>query len=297
MRGFNPDHLKALAEVVEQGSFTAAARHLSLSQPAVSIQIRDLEERCGLTLLERGGRRPTLTAAGQDLLVHAKRIAQENDLALATMRRHKNGALGRVRVGMSTTTLIYVAGNAIRQLRREHPTLQISVSVGTSPELSGLVRDNDLDLAVVTLPIDMAQLASAVMLDDEMVAILPADWPGIPAQVTPAYIAEQPLVLEHRAAVLRGMVLDWLPSGGANLDQVFELSHLEAIKGAVAAGIGASIVPQVLVQDAQRLAGIAVRPLKPKLFRKLAIVQRRDKAMTDAIAVVRKTLLQCRLGP
>ncbi len=297
MRGFNPDQLKALAEVVEQGSFTAAARRLSLSQPAVSIQIRELEERCGLTLLERTGRRPTLTAAGQDLLVHAKRIAHENDLALATMRRHKNGALGRVRVGMSTTTLSYLAGDALRQLRRQHPTLQVSVAVGTSPELANLVRDNDLDLAIVTLPIDMAQLASAVMLEDELVAILPADWTGIPSQITPAYMSEQPLVLEHRAAVLRAMVLEWLRDGGINLESVLELTHLEAIKAAVAAGIGASIVPHVLVQGDQLSKGIAVHPLKPKLLRKLAIVQRRDKAMTDAIAVVRKTLMQCRVVP
>ncbi len=80
MRGFNPDHLKAFLEVVEQGSFTAAARRLNLSQPAVSIQIRDLEDRCGVQLIERSGRRPTLTAAGQELLAHAKRVVHENEL-------------------------------------------------------------------------------------------------------------------------------------------------------------------------------------------------------------------------
>ena len=294
MRGFNPDQLKAFLAVVEHGSFTAAARRLSLSQPAVSIQIRELEDRCGLALIERSGRKPTLTAAGHDLLIHAKRVVHENDQAMATMRRHKDGSLGRVRLGMSTTTLIYIAGHALRQLRRDHSTMQIAITVGTSPELADLVRDNDLDLAIITLPVDPAHLTTTALLEDDLVAILPSNWTDAPATVTPQYFSEQPLVLEHRAAVLREMVINWLPDARIELDNVLELSHLEAIKGAVAVGIGMSIVPEVLFKDRIVQPGLIVRPLKPRLTRKLAIIQRRDKAVTEAISVTKAMLLEGR---
>src|SRR5687767_3841420 len=106
MRGLNPDQLRALTEVVELGSFTAAARRLNLTQPAISLQIRQLEERLGLTLVERLGKRAYATAPGRELVEHAQRMAREADAALAAMRRYHEGWLGRVRVGTLVSALI-----------------------------------------------------------------------------------------------------------------------------------------------------------------------------------------------
>ena len=79
MRGLNPDHLRAFAEVVAQASFTRAAKRLNLAQPTVSIQIRELETRLGVRLIDRLGKRAFATAAGRELLEHARRIAEENE--------------------------------------------------------------------------------------------------------------------------------------------------------------------------------------------------------------------------
>ncbi len=207
------------------------------------------------------------------------------------MRRYKDGSVGRVRIGMSSTTLIYTAGKVLRNLRRDHPTIQISVVAGTSPELANLVRDNDLDLAIVTLPVDMAQLNSTAMVEDELVAILPVHWKDVPDVVTPAFFRNRPLVLDYRAAVLRRMIVDWLDDPLDIEEDAIHLSHLEAIKGAVSAGLGASIVPAVIVHGAKPPDGLIVRPLKPRISRKLAVVQRRDKAMTDSMRVASKALL------
>src|SRR5438309_8273944 len=99
MRGLNVDQLRTLVEVVELGSFSAAARRLNLSQPAISLQIRELEARCGLQLVQRSGKTVVPTAAGRDLVAHAERIAAQADQALAAMRAHKDGLVGRVHVG------------------------------------------------------------------------------------------------------------------------------------------------------------------------------------------------------
>ena len=96
MRSLNPDHLRTLAEVVAQGSFTHAARRLNLAQPTVSLQVRELEDRLGVRLVDRLGKRAFATAAGRELIEHGKRIAEETEALLAAMRRHREGWLGRV---------------------------------------------------------------------------------------------------------------------------------------------------------------------------------------------------------
>src|SRR5438270_14096887 len=99
MRSLNLDQLRTLSEVLAQGSFSAAARKLNLTQPAVSLQIRELEGRCGVRLIECSGRRVVATAAGGELIAHAERIGAEAERALAAMRRHREGCVGRVRLG------------------------------------------------------------------------------------------------------------------------------------------------------------------------------------------------------
>jgi DNA-binding transcriptional LysR family regulator len=293
MRGFNPDHLKALLEVVEQGSFTAAARRLNLSQPAVSIQIRDLEERCGVQLIERAGRKPILTAAGEELVVHAKRLVKENEAAVNSMRRFKSGSVGRVRIGMSTTMLIYTAGKILRDLRRDHPSIELSVVIGTSQEHGNQVRDNDLDIGIVTMPIETGQLAVTPMMNEELVAILPVHWKDIPDVVTPSYFKNRPLVLDHRTAMLRRLIVDWLDEPLDIEEDSVHLSHLEAIKGGVAAGLGASIVPAVMVRT-KATDGLVVRPLKPRIVRDIAIVRHQNKALTEPMQITIRALQQAK---
>src|ERR1700740_3638987 len=108
MRGLNLDHLQAFTEVASLGTFSAAAERLSLTQPAVSLQIGQLEKRLGVRLLERLGRRVTTTAAGQDLLDHAARIDGAVAAALAALAPHVRGEAGRLRMGTGGTASIYL---------------------------------------------------------------------------------------------------------------------------------------------------------------------------------------------
>jgi DNA-binding transcriptional LysR family regulator len=106
VRGLNFDQLRALVEVVERGSFSAAARELNLTQPAVSLQIRELERRFGLRLIERLGKRAHPTVPGRELVDAARRIFRECDHADAAMRRFREGWIGRVQLGTNLTAMI-----------------------------------------------------------------------------------------------------------------------------------------------------------------------------------------------
>jgi DNA-binding transcriptional LysR family regulator len=103
VRGLNFDQLRTLLEVVEQGSFSAAARRLNLTQPAISLQIRELERRFGVRLIERLGKQAHATVPGRELVEAARRILRECDHADAAMRRFREGWTGRVHVGMTLT--------------------------------------------------------------------------------------------------------------------------------------------------------------------------------------------------
>ena len=105
MRSLNLDQLRTLMEVVLLGNFSAAARRLNLTQPAVSLQIRELEQRFGVRLVERMGRRAHATAPGRDLIEQAQRIFAECQTADSMMRRFRDGWLGSVHIGTTLTAL------------------------------------------------------------------------------------------------------------------------------------------------------------------------------------------------
>src|SRR5262245_48335158 len=132
MRGLSLDQLRTLQTVVELASFTGAARRLNLSQSAVSVQIRELEERCGVRLLDRLGKKAYATAAGRDVLAHAKRISEEADAITAAMRRYREGWIGRVHIGAALTALMYLLPPALKKLHTEHPGIEIIVSNATT---------------------------------------------------------------------------------------------------------------------------------------------------------------------
>jgi len=106
MRSFNLDQLRTFLEVVEIGSFSGAARRLNLTQPAVSSQIRELEARCGIQLIDRVGKQVQTTAAGMDLVEHARRIMRECESMDLAMHRFHDGWQGRVHIGTNLTSTV-----------------------------------------------------------------------------------------------------------------------------------------------------------------------------------------------
>lgn len=246
-----------------------------------------------MQLVERIGKRAYPTEPGRHLVEHARRIIEEGDLAAATMRRYREGWLGRVRVGASGT-LVYMLPQALRPLRDSHPGLEISINLGSAPDIARLVQDNQLDIALITLPIDQGKarispLRTTPLREESLVAILPTDVSKPPAAVTPEYLASHPLVIAPAHSNLTVQMMHWLASAPERPRVVMELDSAEAIKFAVAAGLGVSILPPLAAAEGS--AAIIVRPLRPPLLRTLALVQRRDKPDEPALRLVREALV------
>jgi DNA-binding transcriptional LysR family regulator len=291
MRSLNPDHLRALTEVVAHGSFTRAAKRLNLAQPTVSLQIRELETRLGVRLVDRLGKRAFATAAGRELIEHATRLAQETERLLAAMRRHRDGWLGQVRIGSSTTALIYHLPPVLQDLRKRHPNIELVVTTGTTAGVVERILRNEIDLGVVSLPISERLLDVVPLKNEPLVAIFSAGASDLPARITPKFLLQYPLLLEFARAQVRALIMSWLAEGSADPRPAMELDNLEAVKRMVASGLGASIVPEAAIADALDRSSLAARPLKPPLTRTLALVQRRDKASDAALEHVRGALL------
>src|SRR5499433_3592591 len=192
MRSLNLDQLRAFVEVVERGSFTAAARELNLTQPAVTHQVQELERRFQVTLVERFGKRAYLTEAGEKLIEHARTLLDADSRTQVMMRRFGDGWLGRVRVGTSMTVLMYLLPPILRQLKTDHPQLEINLKAGLTATTLQMLKTNALDLGLCAIPIEDPAFETVPLFTDELVAILPAQSQRVPKKVTPAFLSQCP---------------------------------------------------------------------------------------------------------
>jgi DNA-binding transcriptional LysR family regulator len=294
MRNLNLYQLRAFVTVVEQRGFSAAARRLHLTQPAVSLQIKALEERLGIGLLERLGKKAHPTAAGRELMGAAERIFRACEEAERLMQRYRDGWIGRVSLGTINTAFSYDLPPILRRLRQEHPGLELQiVNLPTMESVDGIL-ENRLDIAIVTLPVEDRQLRITPLRDEQMVAICPAGLQGVPDVVTPAYVATQPLLLEHERAASQGLVTRWLDRAKVHATVPMRLGSIEALKSAVASELGISIIPDIAAHS--RNGDFVMRPLDPPLPAPIGLIEHASKPDTLALGIVRAALLSLREG-
>jgi len=295
MRSLNLDQLRTFVEVAKRGSFTAAAKSLNLSQPAITHHVQELERRFKVVLLERIGKRAYPTDAGEKLIEHARHLLDEDAHTLENMRRFNDGWLGRVRIGTSMTVLVYALPPILQQLKIEHPQLELNLKAGLTATTLRMLKTNDLDLGLCALPIEDPAFQITELFDDELFAILPADQKDVPKKVTPVFLSRCPLILGNETAALRRTVTDWLALAGPPPKPVMEFDNVEAIKSLVAVGFGASIVPGLSLRaEHAQPANIQVVPISPRSKRRIGLVQLKGKRDTEGVKLVATALLALR---
>ena len=274
----NLGHLQTFVAVLRHGSFSAAAQRLDITQPAVSLQIRQLEKRLGASLIERVGRRARPTAAGSELLAHAEQIQAVVASAVDAVARRATGAVGRVRLGTGATACIFLLPRLLKELRQRFPLLEITVTTGNTADIVKAIEENVLDVGLVTLPAAGRAFDITPVLNDEFVVIAPHAL-KLPARVTAAVLATKPVLLFEPGGNTRKITDQWLAASGVALKPVMSLGSVEAIKALVAAGLGCAILPAMAVPNVSERGELIVRPLSPRLQRTLAVVIRRDKRL------------------
>jgi DNA-binding transcriptional LysR family regulator len=283
---FNPAHLRTLQEIAKRGSFSRAADALRLTQPAVSLHIRQLEEAVGLPVLERVGKRAFPTRAGEILIDHAARAFAELDAAAEAVRRLRGVVAGRIRLGTGATASIHLLPPLLRRLRVRYPDLELIVVTGNAPDMARAVAQNELDVAIVTLPVSPRHVVVSAVLHDPLLAIAP---PGPRWRrrkpVTAAELAEHPLMLYESGGTIRRVIDAWFRRAGVSPHVAMELGNEEAIKKLVGAGLGLSIIPAIATRVEARAGTLVALRLDPPLARRLGVIRRRDKPSSPALDV------------
>ena len=174
MRGLSLDQLRALAEVAETGSFTEAALRLNLTQPAISLRYASSRAASASPSSNAWGSVRSRSRPDIDLIEHGRRMITEADRALATMRRHKDGRVGRVHLGTVVTALTYLLPPVLRRLRAAHPDIELVITTGTTDYIVEQMLANLIDLGFITLPADARIFEVTAIRRDPLLAILPA---------------------------------------------------------------------------------------------------------------------------
>ena len=273
MREISLDRLRTLVAIADLGSFAEAARVLNLAPPTVSLHIADLEARVGGTLLSRTRGRVQPSAIGETLVERARRLLADAQQALEDVQRQVQGLAGRVRLGASTGAIAQLMPQALETLSHAHPGIDVQVAVLTSRETLGKLAEGSLDIGLVALPQSPVKgVHIAPWRRDPVMAYLPARW-DCPPVVTPDWLATQPLILNDSTTGLSRLTWEWFNSAGQQPTPRIQLNYNDAIKSLVAAGYGATLLPN---EGSTPLADtrIVMRPLQPLLWRQLGIAHR-----------------------
>jgi DNA-binding transcriptional LysR family regulator len=259
--------LLAFVTVARRGSFTLAAKDLFLTQSAVSHAIKALEDELGHRMLDRVGKRVSLTQAGEQLLVHAQRILGEMDSARAGLEHLTNWGHGRLRVGASVTACQYLLPSALREFRQSFPKCVIRIEPGDHLRQQELLREGQIDLAVMLRPEGDREFTFVPMFDDQLCFVVSPlhPWAGMP-QVPRAQVAQETLILYNKSSLTFRLLADYFREERVTLSNYIELGAMEAIKELAKTGVGVGVTAP-WVARAEIAAGslvavpLGVRPL------------------------------------
>ena len=243
--------LKAFAAIADTHTFTAAAERLHVTQAAVSMQIRQLENELGLPLFIRTPRRVVLTEAGERLLDRAHAILREHDAALAELTELAGAQRGRLRLGSASAMVSGAPLPAIlKELREQHPQTELSLVTGTSEALVKQILAGDLDAAFVSLPVVARNIETELLSNDQLVAIASPRHRLAHQRVVSAFmLAGEKLILGERGGNTRRLIDEFFADAGLKPTVAMELSRQAAIKKMVEADMGVGIVPLRSVRE------------------------------------------------
>jgi DNA-binding transcriptional LysR family regulator len=273
--------LQVFYTVAKQLSFTKAAEQLFMTQPAVTFQVKQLEEHFNSRLFERSHGKIALTPAGQMVLGYAERIlglSEEMDKRVGEL----TGAIsGPLLLGASTTIAEFILPRMLGEFKARHPQVHTHMTVANSETIENRVADHTIDLGLIESPSQLPGLHTEVCCDDELVMICAPDYKlaGHKA-VTPQQIAGEPYISRESGSGTRQFADNYFRQAGIapeDLNIVMELGSPEAIKGVVETGIGVAIMSRTTVAKDLRLGSLVAIPLEPRLIRTLSLVYPREK--------------------
>lgn len=255
----NLNQLRVFHEVAKSGSFTAAARVMGISQPAVSMQVRNFQEGLGVTLYRLDGREFVLTEFGREIMAYAARIFSVAAEAEAYLQSLKIARLKFIMISTTRTIATYFLPRVMSVFKALHRNLEIRLDICGSDEAFEAVVDGRSDFAFVVDPPNHASLSRKTLFNDALILIAQS-----PSAFTHAILefdfTDVVLISREPGSKTRSAMERGLSKAGAKLGQVLELADVEAIKSSVRAGVGVSIIPALSAREELDAGLLFARP-------------------------------------
>src|SRR3954454_1268770 len=257
MRNLTLRQLRYFDALARHGHFGRAAEACAVSQPALSMQIKELEETLGGVLLERNARQVALTTFGEELAGRARDILRSVDELGDFARAAQDRLAGRLRVGMIPTIAPYLLPKLIENLARVHPELDIHVRETVTPKLIHEVAEGRLDTAIVALPVSEPSLTEVTLFSEKFLLVRPYKDEGT-AVPSREMLREMRLLLLEEGHCFRDQALAFCNLQTSPPREVLDASSLSTLVQMVGSGIGVTLIPEMAVTVETRSASVSV---------------------------------------
>lgn len=273
--------LQVFYTVAKLLSFTKAAETLHMTQPAVTFQVRQLEDHFDTRLFDRTHNKILLTDAGQKVFFYAEKIFELNTEMEHSLRALSEDTSGTLSIGGSTTIAQYTLPLLLQGFREKYPDLSIKICEANTDGIVAKVESSMIDLGIVEAPVTNQDLDIDVFRSDELVLIVhPNHALAKKDSVKPSDILGLPFITREEGSGTKAVIFDYFTKNNIDknsLNVCMELGNSESIKGAVETGIGVSILSKTTIEKELQLNRLSFVPLMPKLTRNFYFVKKRHK--------------------
>ena len=271
--------LRYFDALARHGHFGRAAQACAISQPALSMQIKELEEALGGVLLERSARQVSLTRFGEDLARRVRDILRSVDELGDFARASRDRLAGRLRIGMIPTVAPYLLPKIIGNLTQAHPELDIQVREGLTPKLIQELAEGRLDTAIVALPVSETSLKEVALFTENFLLVRPRKDEGSPVP-SREMLREMRLLLLEEGHCFRGQALSFCKMKSSPPREMLDANSLSTLVQMVSAGIGVTLIPEMAVAVETRSASVSVARFEnPQPSRTIGMVWRKTSPL------------------
>ena len=284
MNRLSMKHLRYFEALAEHRHFGRAAEACAISQPALSLQIKELEELLGAPLVERGARQVRLTRLGEAFVERVRGILRAVDELGDLARASARPMTGQLRVGVIPTVAPYLLPRVIQTLGAQAPGLELRPREAVTQRLVEGLLAGRLDAAIVALPVSEPALHEESLLSEEFMLVRPRAEAALPVP-SPEMLPRMRLLLLEEGHCFRDQALSFCRMGGGGMRDLMEGSSLATLVQMVGAGIGITLIPEMAVRVEARSAPVAVARLPaPRPSRTIGMVWRRRNPLADQLA-------------
>jgi LysR family hydrogen peroxide-inducible transcriptional activator len=270
--------------------FGRAAEACAISQPALSMQIKELEETLGGVLIERGARQVGLTKFGEEVAQRARDILRSVDELGDFARASRDHLVGPLRIGMIPTVAPYLLPTVIANLARMHPELDIHVRETLTPKLIQELAQGRLDTAILALPVSEPSLTEVALFSENFLLVRPAADAGTPVP-SGKTLREMRLLLLEEGHCFRDQALSFCSMQSSPPREVLDASSLSTLVQMVSAGIGVTLIPEMAVAVETRSASVSVARFKnPQPSRTIGMVWRKTSPLAGQLMQISEVI-------